>query len=87
MQDMPPLTQLDQMISEYDDYENRKEPHIVFISHKISRMMKEELEKRGLTFNEFVQNACEAYLLQAKEEDKLLKRYIAFSDLQLTENK
>ena len=64
---------------------DRLEPHIVFISHNISRSMKDQLIKENKDFNQFINEVCREYLKQQKKEEISLTHYIAFSEMQLFE--
>ncbi len=41
---------------------DRKEPHILFMTHDLSRRMRMELDKRNMTLEEFVMQACIEYI-------------------------
>lgn len=74
-----------EMIRHAVSYEERAEPHVVFIPHNLSRMMKEELDSEGITIHQFITRACIDHLkIKEKEKSDMLK-YINFSEMQLFE--
>ena len=60
---------------------DHKEPHMVFISHELSRRMKSQLEKENRSFNDFIQEVCVEYLNKIENEELATKKYLSFSDM------
>ena len=70
--------------NEFSKVIDRKEPHMIMLSHVISRRMKEELEKRHSDFDAFVYEACIEWLKKVDAENAMLDHYLKFSDMQLS---
>ena len=66
--------------------EDRIERYMVFLPHDVSRRMNEQLKKENSDIHRFVHQACVAHLNKVDNEKQLLDTYLAYSDLQLSEN-
>lgn len=65
-----PFTSLLQQSHIVGQHEDRKEPHILFMSHDLSRRMRIELDKRNMSFEEFVMQACMEYIKIIDEDSQ-----------------
>ena len=66
---------------------DRSEPHVIFIPHNLSRMMKDQLEAENKTIHQFVTQVCMDYLKLKDKEKEELEKYVNFSEMQLFEVK
>ena len=64
--------------------QDRLEPHMLFLPHDVSRRMSEQLRKENTDIHMFVHQACIAYLNKVENEQQATKRWIDFSEQQLT---
>lgn len=63
---------------------DRLEPHMLFLSHDVSRRMSEQLKKENSDIHMFVHQACIEYLNKIDNEVSATQRWIDFSEQQLT---
>ncbi len=59
---LPPLPNLFPMSYASTQHGDRKEPHILFMPHDLSKRMRKELDKRNMTLEEFVMQSCTEYI-------------------------
>jgi len=81
-----PFFPLREQIIVNDSFDDRKEPHIVFLSNALSKKMRQELDKKNMTFEIFIYQACVEYLNKIDNDNAALNRYLTFSEMQLSEN-
>lgn len=65
--------------------EDHAEPHVIFIPHNLSRMMKEQLDSEGITIHQFITRVCIDHLKLKDKEKEDIQKYLNFSDMQLFE--
>ncbi len=65
--------------------EDRREPHMIFIAHDISRRMKEQLAKENKDIHDFINDMCIEYLNKIDNEQAATDKYVKFSEMQLGE--
>lgn len=54
---------------------------MIFLSHELSRRMKQQLDSENRDLNTFIQSICVEYLNKIENEKTATKNYVSFNDM------
>jgi hypothetical protein len=62
-------------------FTDAREPHLIFLKQDISRRMIQEMLEINMKFEDFIEQACVAYINQLDNEAMAEEQYVDFNDV------